>query len=392
MKEVVIVSATRTPIGKFQGGLRSRSASELAAITIREAVRRSELPAADVSEVYFGNVLCAGLGQAPSRRAALMADLPYGVPATTVSKVCGSGLRAIISGAQAIACDDSKIVVAGGMESMSNAPHLLARARGGYRLGHGELTDVILRDGLVCATSGEHMGLLADRCAKKHRIGREEQDAFAAESYRRARRACEDGSFEREIVPVEVGVMIPNAAITRDEQPFADDTAKLNTLRPAFAPDGTITAGNASSLNDGAAALVLVGKDEALARGLRPLARIVGHVSVAQAPEDFATAPIRAIRSVLQKTGLHQREIDLFEINQAFSVVSLVAARALELDPSRVDVHGGAVALGHPIGASGARILVTLLHALEQRRERRGLAAVCIGGGESVAMIVERLP
>lgn len=389
MHTAVILSATRSPIGSFQGALKSKSAPELASVTIREAVRRAEVSGADIGEVYFGNVLSAGLGQAPSRRAALMAGLPHGVPATTVSKVCGSGLRAVVSGAQAIACGDSKIAVVGGMESMSNAPHLLARARAGYRLGNGELTDVILRDGLVCSTVGEHMGVLAERCAQKHRISREEQDAFAAQSYQRARRASEDGSFARELVAVEIGVA--GGLVARDEQPFADDIEKLSSLRPAFAKDGAITAGNASSINDGAAALVLASEDEAGMRGLRPLARIVGYASAAQAPEDFATAPVLAIQSVLQKTGLRERDIDLFEINQAFSVVSLVVSRALELDPARVDVHGGAVALGHPIGASGARILVTLLHALDQRNVRRGLAAVCIGGGEAVAMIVERL-
>ncbi len=390
MSTAVILSAARTPIGKFQGALRSKSAPELAAVSMREAVRRAGIPPAEIGEVIFGNVLCAGLGQAPSRRAALMAGLPHAVPATTLSKVCGSGLRAVVGAAQAIRCGDSQVVVAGGMESMSNAPHLLMRARTGYRLGDGELIDAILRDGLICSSVGAHMGVIAERCARTHRISREEQDAFALESYSRARRALEDRTFEREIVSVEVGGKAASAVLARDEQPFADDISKLATLRPAFEEDGTVTAGNASSVNDGAAALVLAAQDFASAHGLRPLARVVGYASAAQAPEDFATAPVLAIRKVLNATGLGLRDIDLFEINQAFAVVSLVVARALELDPERVDIHGGAVALGHPIGASGARILVTLLHALEARGARRGLAAICIGGGEAVAVIVER--
>ncbi|MET0284543.1 MAG: thiolase family protein [Polyangiales bacterium] len=387
MTPAVILGAVRTPIGKFQGALRSKSASDLGAVAIREVVRRAEVPTGDVEEVIFGNVLGAGLGQGPSRRAALMAGLPHAVPATTLSKVCGSGLRAVMGAAQSIACGDSQLVIAGGMESMSNAPHLLGRARSGYRLGHGELIDVILRDGLICSTLGLHMGEIADRCARTYRISRAEQDAFAVESYRRARRAIEDGAFKREIASVEVGGMVPSATVARDEQPFADDIEKLLALKPAFEDEGTVTAGNASSLNDGAAALVIAA--EGYTRR-KPLARIVGYASAAQAPEDFATAPIHAIRSVLEKAGLHARDIDLFEINQAFSVASIVVSRILEIDASRVDVHGGAVALGHPIGASGARILVTLLHAMQRREARRGIAAICIGGGEAVAMLVER--
>jgi acetyl-CoA C-acetyltransferase len=391
MKAVAIVGAARTPIGKFQGALRSKSASELAAVSIREAVRRSEVAPAEIDELFFGNVLCAGLGQAPSRRAALMAGLPHGLPATTISKVCGSGLRAVVSGVQSISSGDSTLVVAGGMESMSNAPHLLTRSRSGIRLGDGELIDGILRDGLICATEGEHMGVLADRCAQRHGIGREAQDAFARQSYERARNAAQAGLFRQEIVPVEIGGMVPSATIADDEQPYSADMERLPSLKPAFSPSGTVTAGNASSLNDGAAALVLMAEDETRTRGVRPLARIVGCASAAQAPEDFATAPVLAIQRVLAKTGLTLADIDLFEINQAFSVVSLVVAQALKLDPERVDVNGGALALGHPIGASGARILVTLLHALHQRRLRRGIAAICIGGGEGVAVIVEIL-
>ncbi|HEX5657731.1 MAG TPA: thiolase family protein [Polyangiales bacterium] len=387
MTPAVILAAVRTPIGKFQGSLRSKSASDLAAVAIREAARRAEIPPADVDEVIFGNVLAAGLGQGPSRLAALIAGLPHSVPATTLSKVCGSGLRAVMGATQSIACGDAKVVVAGGMESMSNAPHLLARARSGYRLGHGELIDVILRDGLICSTLGLHMGEIADRCARTYRVSREEQDAFAAESYRRARAAIEGGAFKREIVAVEVGGTVPSASISQDEQPYADDIEKLGKLKPAFEDDGTVTAGNASSLNDGAAALVLAA--EGYTRR-KPMARVVAYASAAQAPEDFATAPIHAIRSVLDKAGLRVQDIDLFEINQAFSVASIVVSRVLELSPAQVDVNGGAVALGHPIGASGARILVTLLHAMQRREAKRGIATVCIGGGEAVAMLVER--
>ena len=390
MTQAVIVGAARTPIGRFQGGLGSVSAPQLGAACIRDALRRADVPTNAVQDVLMGNVLSTGVGQAPARQASRLAGLGEHVTTLTLNRVCGSGLQAVVLAAQSVRSGDREIAVAGGMESMSNAPHLLARVRSGYRLGHGEVTDVILRDGLTCSHTDEPMGELADRMAEKLGIAREEQDAFAAESYRRARAASKAGLFSNELVPVEIAGKEETRWLREDEQPFADDVSKLPTLRPAFSPAGTITAGNASTLNDGAAAVVVLSEDEVKRRRLRPMAKIVGCGSVAQSPETFALAPVAAIRRALEAAGLALSDIDLFEINQAFSASSLAVARALDLDSGRVDVNGGAVALGHPIGASGARILVTLLHALEQRRARRGLAALCIGGGEAIAVIVER--
>jgi acetyl-CoA C-acetyltransferase len=391
MSKAVIVSAVRTPIGKFQGGLAAKSAPELGAVVIKDALSRADLAPDSVEEVFMGNVLTAGLGQAPARQAMIFAGLPNHVPATTLNKVCGSGLKAVMSAAQTILAGDNKIVVAGGMESMSNVPYLLDRARNGYRLGHGQIIDGIIKDGLWDVYNDFHMGSAAELCAKECNISREQQDAHAAESYTRAQAAVKEGRFDKEIVAVEVASKKgPSTVVKQDEEPFAGDVAKLASLRPAFQKDGTVTAGNASSLNDGAAAVVVMSEDEAKRRGLKPLATIVGYANAAQAPEWFTTAPALAIANVLKKTSLSLSDIDLFEINQAFSVVSLAVGQKAGLDPKKCDVNGGAVALGHPIGASGARVLVTLLHALEQRGQRRGLASLCIGGGEAVAMIVER--
>lgn len=391
MSKVVIVSATRTPIGKFNGGLASFSAPQLGAVAIKESLRRVDLQGVDVNEVFMGNVLSAGVGQAPARQATIFGGLPNSVPATTLNKVCGSGLKAVISAAQSILTGDNKVVVAGGMESMSNTPYLLDRARNGYRLGHGSVLDGIIKDGLWDVYKNYHMGDAAELCAKECNLGREQQDEFAVESYTRAQAAVKSGAFKKEIVALEIANKKgPATLIDSDEEPFANDPTKLAGLRPAFQKDGTVTAGNASSLNDGAAALVLMSEDEAKRRGLKPLATIVGYAGHAQAPEWFTTAPVGAIENVLNKTGLKVSDIDLFEVNQAFSVVSLAVAQKAKLDMARVDVNGGAVALGHPIGASGARILVTLLHAMEARNVKRGLATLCIGGGESVAVVVER--
>jgi len=390
VNKVVIVSASRTAIGKFQGGLEGVSASQLGATTIRETLKRAEVQPDQVGEVFMGMVLPAGAGQAPARQATIFAGLPNSTPATTLNKVCGSGLKAVISAAQTIAVGDHNVVIAGGMESMSNVPYLLDKARTGYRLGHGQIIDGVIKDGLWDVYNNFHMGNAAELCAREHHISREQQDEFAMESFRRAQSAVREGRFKKEIVGVEITTKKGTVIFNEDEQPFANDLNKIPTLKPSFEKTGTVTAGNASTLNDGAASLLLMSEDEAKKRQLKPLASIVAYAGHAQAPEWFTTAPAAAINKVLQKSGFKIEDIDLFEINQAFSVVSLAVAKLAKLDLKRVDVNGGAVALGHPIGASGARILVTLLHALEARNLKRGLAAICIGGGESLAMIVER--
>jgi len=388
MPEVVILSAVRTPIGRFQGGLANTPAPRLGAVAIAEAVRRAGVAPDQVSEVLMGNVLSAGLGQAPARQAALAAGLPVEVPATTVNKVCASSLKAVVLGAQAIRAGEAEVVVAGGMENMSAAPFLLDRARSGYRLGDGVLVDAMLRDGLVDAYGHGHMGNCAELLARTYRITREEQDAFAAESYRRALAAMDGGIFAREIVPVQPAGGPP---VTEDEEPRRVNFAKIPTLRPVFQEDGTVTAANASSISDGAAAVVLAAAEWAAHRGLRPLARIVGQAGAAMAPEWFTIAPAHATRRLLDKIGWTTADVDLFEGNEAFASGVVAVMRELGVEHSRVNVHGGAVALGHPIGASGARVLTTLLNALEIRNLRRGLAAVCLAGGEAVAVAVERL-
>ncbi|MBX3275079.1 MAG: thiolase family protein [Sandaracinaceae bacterium] len=387
---VYIVSAARTPIGAFQGALAPVSAPRLGAAAIEAAIARSGLVAADVGETYMGNVLTAGVGQAPARQAARYAGIPDSVPATTVGKVCGSGLQAVILGAKAIKLGDASVVVAGGMESMSNAPYLLPNARSGYRMGHGAVQDSMIVDGLWDPYDDQHMGMCGELCARERGFTREAQDAFAIESYRRANAAQEAGLFAKEIVPVTIRGKAGDVVVSADEEPSRARPDKMASLRPAFSKEGTITAANASKIDDGASALVLARGAVVQERGLTPLARIVGYGGHAREPVWFTTAPIGAIEAALAKTGLRADQIDLWEINEAFSVVTMVAMKDLSIPHQNVNVHGGAVALGHPIGASGARILTTLVHAMHARGAARGLATLCIGGGEAVAVIVER--
>ena len=391
MKTAVIVSAVRTPIGSFNGVFSPIPATKLGSIAIAEVLGRINHPPDQVDEVYMGCVLSAGLGQAPARQASIGAGIPNSVGATTVNKVCGSSLKAVIMAAQAIAVGDARMIVAGGMESMTRAPYLIDKARQGYRIGHGELTDSLIKDGLWDVYTNVHMGNCGDLCAAKYRFTRAQLDDFALESYRRAREAVASGAFKREIVPVEVPKKkSAPLVVTEDEGPNGVDLSKLRSLPPVFQADGVHTAGNSSSCNDGAAALAIMAEDEASRLGLAPMARIVGYAGAALAPEWFTIAPVEAIKLALKKTGFSPAEIDLFEINEAFSSVSLAVNRELGLDPKKVNVNGGAVALGHPIGATGARLLTTLLHAMEARGARRGLAGLCIGGGEALAMVVER--
>jgi acetyl-CoA C-acetyltransferase len=390
-KQAVIASAVRTPMGSFHGVFSSLPATKLGSIAIAEALRRIHLPPERVDDVYMGCVLSAGLGQAPARQASIGAGIPNSVGATMINKVCGSSLKAVIMASQAIALGEARIIVAGGMENMTRAPYLLEKARQGYRLGHAELVDSLVKDGLWDVYNNFHMGHGGELCAAKYRLTRNELDDFALESYRRAREAVATGTFKREIVPVDVPQKKgPLLSVADDEEPNRVDLKRLRELKPVFREDGVLTVGNSPSCNDGAAALVVMTEEEAENLGLRPMARIVGYAGAALAPEWFTIAPVEAIRLALKKTGLSLADIDLFEINEAFSAVSLAINRELGLDPKRVNVNGGAVALGHPIGATGARILTTLLHAMEAREARRGLASLCIGGGEGLAMIVER--
>lgn len=391
MQEVVILSAARTPIGSFQGALSSLPAPELGGRALAGAIERAGIEPAAVEQVYMGCVLPAGLGQAPARQAALGAGCPPSTGAVTLNKVCGSGMRAVMSAANDLRCGDFRLVAAGGMESMSGAPYLLPGARSGLRLGHGKLVDSMIHDGLWDAYGDQHMGVCGETCAAHYSFTREAQDEYAVRSYRRARAATETGLAAAEIVPVVVPQRRGEAlTVTVDEEPSRVDFDKMKTLRPAFDRQGTITAANASTLNDGAAALVLTTAAHAAEIGAKPRARLVAQATFAHQPEWFTTAPIEAIRRVLDRAGLALDEIDLFEINEAFAVVAMAAIHDLGLDPERVNVRGGAVAVGHPIGASGARILVTLLHAMEERGARRGCAAICLGGGEATAMVVER--
>ncbi len=392
MKTAVIVSAVRTPMGSFNGVFSQIPATKLGSIAIAEALGRINHPPDQVDEVYMGCVLSAGLGQAPARQAAIGAGVPNSIGATTVNKVCGSSLKTIIMAAQSIAAGDARIVVAGGMESMTRAPYLLEKARQGYRLGHAELVDSLVKDGLWDVYNNFHMGHAGELCAAKYGLTRIELDDFALESYRRAQEAIATGIFKREIVPVDVAQRKgASLTVADDEEPNRVDLSKMRELKPVFQEDGVLTVGNSPSCNDGAAALVVMAEEEATHLGLAPMARIVGYAGAALAPEWFTIAPVEAIRLVLKKTGLSLGDIDLFEINEAFSSVSLAINRELELDPRKVNVNGGAVALGHPIGATGARILTTLLYAMEARGARRGLAGLCIGGGEALAIIVERV-
>ena len=389
---VYIASLARTPIGAFLGALAPLSAPELGAVAIAAAVRRAGLEPGQVDEVWMGNVLSAGIGQAPARQAALGAKLPPHVPCTTVSKVCGSGLQAIILGCRSIALGEADIVVSGGMESMSNAPYYLPRARSGLRMGHAELQDGMIVDGLWDPYNDFHMGRAGEMCARRYELGRDQQDAFAAESYSRALLAQSSGWFRAELESVEVpqrkGAPL---VVSEDEEPARGNVGRLGELKAAFEKDGSITAGNASSVNDGAAALVLASAGAVEKHGLRPLARVLGHAGFAQEPAWFTTAPVGASQRALARLDLPSSAIDLWEINEAFSCVTLACAQQLGASLTQVNVHGGAVALGHPIGASGARIVCTLVSALGQRGLRRGLATLCIGGGEALALVVERV-
>jgi acetyl-CoA C-acetyltransferase len=388
---VYIISAARTPIGSFLGSLAPLRAPDLGAIAIKGALGRAKLPPDAVQEVFMGNVLSAGIGQAPGRQAAIHAGIPNTVPATTVSKVCGSGMQAFIFAAKTIAVGDADVVVAGGMESMSNVPYYLDKARSGYRMGDGKIVDGMIFDGLWDPYSNVHMGSCGDTCAAEYKFSREQQDEYAKESFRRALAAQKEGLFEAEIEPVTVPAKKGEAtAVKLDEGPSKGDPAKFATLKPAFSKDGTITAANASSINDGASALVLASGRAVKEHKLEPLGRLVGYGGCAQAPEWFTTAPAKAIDQTVARLGLKKDEIDLYEINEAFAVVTMACSKLCGLDPQRVNVRGGAVALGHPIGATGARLLTTLLYAMKDRAAKRGLASLCIGGGEALAVVVER--
>jgi len=390
-KRAVIVSAVRTAMGSFNGMFSQVPATKLGSLAIAEALKRIHLPPDRVDQVYMGCVLSAGLGQAPARQASIGAGIPHSIGATTVNKVCGSSLQTAIMAYQAIALGEASIVVAGGMENMTRAPYLLEKARQGYRLGHAELVDSLVKDGLWDVYNNFHMGSGGELCAAKYRLTRKELDDFALESYRRAREAIATGIFTQEIAPVEVSQRKgPAVAVVEDEEPNRVDLSRMRELKPVFQEDGVLTVGNSPACNDGAAALVVMAEEEAARLGLVPMARIVGYAGAALAPEWFTIAPIEAITRVLKKTGFTIRDIDLFEINEAFSAVSLAINRELGLDEKKVNVNGGAVALGHPIGATGARLLTTLVHAMAARGAGRGLAGLCIGGGEALAMIVER--
>jgi len=391
MSDAWILVGVRTPIGKFLGALRDVPATELGAIVVRESLRRAGVSPGDVDEVIMGMVLQAGAGQAPARQAAIKAGLPPTVAALTVNKVCGSGLKAVMLASQAIRAGDARVVVAGGMESMSRAPYLLGGVRDGWKFGPQTAADSLIHDGLWCAYGDCHMGSLAEHIACTCHVTREEQDAFALQSQQRATRAITDGAFNTEIVPVPVSVKGKETLVATDESPRADSTLEsLTRLKPAFEKEGTVTAGNASSISDGAAAVV-VASEEFAAKSSSPWkARIVASHTSGIEPRDIFLAPVDAVRGVLKKAGLTINDIDLFEMNEAFAAQMLACMKSLELDPAKVNVHGGAIALGHPIGASGARVLVTLLSALYQRNLRRGLATLCLGGGNAVAMVVER--
>jgi len=391
MKKAVIVSAVRTPIGSFLGSLASIKGPELGAIVIKEAINRAGIKPEEVSEVIMGCVLPAGMGQAPARQAAIFAGLPDSVPCMTINKVCGSGLKAVMLAEQAIKSGDAEIVIAGGFESMSNVPYYLDKARLGYRMGNGVLTDGMIKDGLWDVYNDFHMGSAAEMCSSEMNITREEQDAFAEESYNRAIKAASEGLFKNEIVPVEIKDKKGSKIISEDDEPKNVNFEKGKTLKGAFKKDGSVTAFNSSKLNDGASAVVVMSEEKAKEMGIMPLVKITAQISFAQKPEWFTTSPAYAIKNILKKSGLEVKDIDLFEANEAFSVQACAVNKIAELDPAKVNVHGGAVALGHPIGASGTRILTTLIHAMNARNSKRGLATLCIGGGEASAIIVEKI-
>ena len=390
MKEVVIVSAVRTPMGSFGGALSSVPAPALGAVAIKGALEKAGLPADAVEEVYMGNVLQANVGQAPARQAAMAAGIGNQVPCTTINKVCSSGMKAIMMGAQAIKAGDVDIIVAGGMENMSAVPHYLPTGRTGVKLGDISLVDGLVKDGLTDVYNAQHMGVCAELCAEEHHFTREDQDAFALESYRRSAAAWEDGKFANEVVPVAVPQRRGDAIVVDTDEEFTKvNTAKVPQLRPVFKKDGTVTAANASTLNDGASAVVLMSASKAAELGLKPIARITGYADAAQEPEWFTTAPAKALPKALAKAGLSMDAVDFFEFNEAFSVVGLANMKLLGLDAANVNVHGGAVSLGHPLGASGARIITTLIGVLQQNGGKTGAAAICNGGGGASALVLE---
>ncbi len=389
MKEVYIISAVRTPMGSFMGALASVPAPKLGSVAIKGALDKAGVKADDVQEVFMGNVMSAGMGQAPARQAAMFADIPNDVPCTTVNKVCASGMKALSLAAQSIRCGDNDVVVAGGMENMSSVPHYIS-GRKGQKLGDIKMVDGMVKDGLTDVYNQVHMGVCADKCASENNISREDQDAFAIESYNRAAKAWKDGKFADEIVPVEVpqrrGEPI---VVSEDEEYKAVKMEKIPALRAVFTPEGTVTAANASTLNDGASALVLMSKEKAVALGLKPIAKILGAGDAAHEPEWFTTAPSKAVPVALKRAGLESSQIDFWELNEAFSVVGIVNTQKLGLDPAKVDVNGGAVALGHPLGSSGSRIIVTLINVLKQNGGKYGAAGICNGGGGASAMVIE---
>lgn len=391
-KDVVIVAAKRTPMGGMLGSLSALSAPELGAVAHKAALAQTGMSPAEIDEVISGCVLQAGIGQAPGRQAAIYAGIPNSAGATTINKMCGSGMKAVMLAHDLILAGSANVILASGMESMSNAPYLLAKARSGYRLGHGELKDSMFLDGLEDVyNKGQLMGCFAEATASHFHFSREQQDEYAIQSMTKALKAIENGSFKEEIAAVTVNNRKGDVTVNVDEGPDAAKLAKIPQLKPAFQADGTVTAANSSSISDGAASLILMSAATAHKRGLKPIARIVAHASHAQAPEWFTTAPIDAIRKVMNKASWNQNDVDLYEINEAFAVVAMAAITQLELNPEQVNIYGGACALGHPIGASGARILVTLMHALKQQGKKRGVASLCIGGGEATAMALELL-
>ncbi|MFO0334076.1 MAG: acetyl-CoA C-acyltransferase [Pseudomonadota bacterium] len=388
-ESIVILSAKRTPIGAFQGVLAPVSAPQLGAVAIKGALDASGLAPADVQEVVMGCVLPAGVGQAPARQAALSAGVPASSPATTINKMCGSGMKAVMMAADGLRNGDVDFAVAGGLESMTNAPYLLLKARGGFRMGHGEILDHMFYDGLQSPWDGQLMGCFAENAAQKYGFTRAQQDAYATESVRRSIAAIQSGAFAREVVPVTVKGRKGETVVDQDETPFTCDVQKIPSLKPAFRKDGTVTAASSSSISDGAAAVVLARESAARAKGLKPVARIVAYASHAQAPEWFTTAPVGAIEKVLAKAGWQAADVDAFEINEAFAAVAMAAIHDCKLDPAKVNVNGGACAMGHPVGATGARILATLIGVLQASGGKRGVASLCIGGGEATAIAIE---
>ncbi len=392
IKEAVIISAVRTPVGKFLGALKSFKATDLGAIVVREAVKRASVRPEDVDEVILGCVIQAGLGQNPARQAALHGGLPNTVSAVTVTKVCGSGLKAVMMAAQGVQLGDAEVVVAGGMESMSNAPYLIPKAREGYRLGHGKMLDSVIQDGLWCAFDDQHMGCTGEVVSERFHVSREEQDEYALDSHRKASAAIKSGNFKDEIVPVEIPQKRGASVIFDTDEPVREDASleSLAKLQPAFKEGGTVTAGNAPGVNDGASAVVVTSAERAKSLGVEPMARIIGQATSGVEPKLVMMAPVEAIRKLLKKTGWSLSEVDLIELNEAFAVQAVAIIRELDLDPDRVNVNGGAVALGHAIGQSGSRILTTMLYEMKRRAAHRGIAALCLGGGNAVAIAVER--